>query len=224
MLLNNHLSSFPTRWVQRRYLISCDLHNDLEKWRWDLRLRRVEAETLIPWHPDPAGTPLEFLKKNRLREPGNVGMKDFYKFSNVCCSWQDDVAGTRFALSADTIKKVGEIHATVASGIGHWQHRTVIPGGEWMSWVPRATWLLAWRVFPGCSAKWADPSCLPNWGGTGGSLESYTQPCNTHTPPTPFLRFAKGSSWLFRWVLVNEATTRGLRTVNIPTIRSGKTS
>lgn len=56
-------------------------------------------------------------------------MKDFYKFSNqyVCCSCQDDVAGTRFALSTDTIKKVGEIRATVASDIGHWQHMTVIP-------------------------------------------------------------------------------------------------
>lgn len=193
-----------------RYLISRDLHNDLEKWRWDPRFERVESETLIPWHPDPAGAPLEFLRKNHFQDPGSVGMKDFYKFSDqcVCCSCQDDVAGTRFAFSADTMKKVDEIHATVASDTGHWPHRTVIPRRGVNEPCSLSAQLPAWRAFPGCSAKWADPSCLPNGEGTGGSLEPYTQPCNTHThTPTPFLRFAKDSSWLFRWV--NEVSQWG---------------
>ena len=36
----------------------------------------------------------------------------------MCCSCQDDVAGTRFALSADTIKKVDEI--ACCSGFRCW--------------------------------------------------------------------------------------------------------
>lgn len=48
-----------------------------------MRLRGVEAETLISWHPGPAVTLLEFLKKKHLQEPGNIGMKDFYKFSDL---------------------------------------------------------------------------------------------------------------------------------------------
>ena len=45
---------------------------------------RFEAGTLIPWRPGPAVTSPEFLKKNRLQEPGNVGMKGVYRFSGVC--------------------------------------------------------------------------------------------------------------------------------------------
>ena len=49
-----------------------------------MRLRGVETGTLISWHPGRAVTLLEFLKKKHLQEPGNIGMKDFYKFSDLC--------------------------------------------------------------------------------------------------------------------------------------------
>lgn len=62
--------------VQGLYLISFDLHNDLEKCR-DQRLRELRLGAAV--------TPLEFLKNDHLQEPGHVGVKD-NKFSDLCVS------------------------------------------------------------------------------------------------------------------------------------------
>lgn len=58
------------------------------QWPWEVGMRH-QAQRGWGWDPDPlvswpCWTALDFLNKNHLREPGNVGMKSIYKCSGVC--------------------------------------------------------------------------------------------------------------------------------------------